>query len=723
MNTPFDSTKLIAKQLAEKVYSGEARDVIRLMQHSGLFVSHSELPSNFNSAKANTVGVWTRKTDSHGNASFVRDQVMAAEWGMWAQNVKISAKGNRKRVVYLGESAARGFLYDPGYTPAQVLESLLQSSFGVDAVDVVDLARTNADIHLIRKTASEALMLEPDALVIFAGNNWGPNAGYSSNSELCQKLAHALREGAITGFRNYIEESLGEEINNLSDDIAKLYGDIPVYWIVPEFCLGDWKDPDTNAPWLNDFNNIAWIETAEKARASLASLDYDSALKAAEQMLALDEGNCATTHYILGRIYRAIGDSNKEKLALENARNASLWDMLRQNSPRIMSLSQRMLRKKAIENNHHIIDMPELFQTHTSGQLPGRQLFLDYCHLNSDGIRLLMSATAAALITVLSNSKKIVSQDELFKVASNPSATAEAEAYLLAAIHNAHWGQCRELVLFYCKKALFFSPNIAKVMINYIEIQNNLAPIWMQKATESLLSNISPVLQRYFFQMEFKSLDEVLFDAFSQSLEMIAPETGQLLNQFRIKHHSIVGKETNLLDPFYHNTSISNEQTSQNSILHFNDYYEAFELKSEFRFVGESGKAAKNKVTLRLPQSDLLDSSGLVVSIFLNGKPIQEFRANRHWKTFEFDIAGDLVVDGINRVTIHWPIECAQREMAISDAADTVSSGRTPELFPVFGHIHTFIASNAEGYLDEDLLTALQDKSVVEDTTYDEEFI
>lgn len=721
MNTPFDSTKLIAKQLAEKVYSGEARDVIRLMQQTGLIVSHSDLPSNINNAKGNTVGVWTRKTDDHGNMSFVRDQTMVAEWGMWAQHVKIPVKGSRKRVVYLGESAARGFLYDPGYTPAQVLESLLLSSF--DAVDVVDLARTNADINLIRKTASEALVLEPDALVIFAGNNWGPNAGYSSNSELCQKLAHALRVGGVTGFRSCIEESLGEEINNLSDDIAKLYGDIPVFWIVPEFCLGDWKDPDINAPWLNGSDNITWIETEKKAKYSLASRDYDSALVAAERMLALDKGNCATTHYILGQIYRAIGDFNKEKSALENARNASLWDMLRQNSPRIMSLSQHMLRKKATEHNHHIIDMPELFQTHTSGQLPGRQLFLDYCHLSSKGIRLLMSATAAALIIVLSNSKKTVSQDELFKVALSPGVTAEAEAYLLAAIHNAHWGQCRELVLFYCEQALSFSPDIAKVMINYIEIQNNLAPIWMQKATESLLSNISPVLQRYFFQMEFKSLDEVLFDAFSQSLETIMPETGQLLNQFRIKHHSVVRKETNLLDPFYHNTSISNEQTLQNSTLHFNDYYEAFELESEFRFIGESGKAAKHKVTLRLPQSDLLDSSGLVVSIFLNGKPIQEFRANRHWKTFEFDVAGDLVLDGINRVSIHWPIECAQRKMAIADAADSVSSGRTPELFPVFGHVYTFTASNADGYLDEDLLTALQDKSVVEDYTYEEEFI
>jgi hypothetical protein len=724
MKSSSNSMKYLAKQLADKIYSNDAKDILRLMQQVGLLVTPSsvtKVASENSQSGEPSVGIWSKKITENGNVHFTRNEKMSAEWSLWSQNPKISLKGDKKRVVYLGESAARGFLYDPSYTPAGVLESLLQSQLG--EVDVVDLARTNADITLLTKTAEQALVLEPDALVIFAGNNWGPHAGYFSDTDLCRELASALREGGIPGFRRFIENTLVDEIKGLCDDIERMYQGIPVYWIIPEFCLGDWKDPDINAPWLGESNNIAWIEAHEKAKTALDSRDFELALHNANMMKSLDKGDCSTSHYILAKIYEYQGEIELQRQCLEQARDASLYDLTRHNSPRIMTLSQKVFREKGLEHGHQIIDLPAIFREHMNNSLPDRQLFLDYCHLSSEGIRVVMSATATNLLSALSDGKLEVKQKELFQGTTSPDNMIEAEAYLLAAIHNAHWGQSPDLVLYYCKQALAFSENIAHVMRDYIEIQNNMTPIWMQKITESLIENISPMLQRYFFQMEFKSLDETLFNAFSESLNSLAPGTSILVEQTRINYHSICKKETNLLAPFYHNTSLSNEQTLQNASLHFNDYHKAFDIISLFRFVGEEGKDAKAKVTLRLPHSEQLNKMPIDVYISVNNERLLTIKANQSWQSHEFDISGQLLRSGINNVEIQWPVDTLMRHCANEEIADMILLKRVPELFPVFGHIHTFSVASAKGYIDEDLTSLFTDSTGTEDSGYTEEFI
>ncbi|MFG2121004.1 hypothetical protein [Streptomyces sp. NPDC048710] len=56
----------------------------------------------------------------------------------------VPAKADARRVVLVGESAARGFLLDPGLTPADVLQGELAD--GAEPVQCVDLARTGAGI-------------------------------------------------------------------------------------------------------------------------------------------------------------------------------------------------------------------------------------------------------------------------------------------------------------------------------------------------------------------------------------------------------------------------------------------------------------------------------------------------------------------------------------------------------------------------------------------------
>jgi hypothetical protein len=56
---------------------------------------------------------------------------MMHEWDWWANLGRIEPKeAGRARVVLIGESVARGYLYDPQFTPAMALEMMLEPYFG-----------------------------------------------------------------------------------------------------------------------------------------------------------------------------------------------------------------------------------------------------------------------------------------------------------------------------------------------------------------------------------------------------------------------------------------------------------------------------------------------------------------------------------------------------------------------------------------------------------------
>jgi hypothetical protein len=76
-------------------------------------------------------------------------------FGLWARCERISSKSNRTRIVLLGESVARGHLYDPHYNCARALQQALSKSFG-DEVEVVDLARSGASYSQVLEIALEA---------------------------------------------------------------------------------------------------------------------------------------------------------------------------------------------------------------------------------------------------------------------------------------------------------------------------------------------------------------------------------------------------------------------------------------------------------------------------------------------------------------------------------------------------------------------------------------
>lgn len=94
--------------------------------------------------------------------------------------------GGVTRLVVLGESAAYGDP-EPAFGLPRVLEVLLQEQFPSRRFEVVNAAMTAIDSHALREIARDIRRLQPDGVVIYAGNNevvgpFGPGSAVSDQS-------------------------------------------------------------------------------------------------------------------------------------------------------------------------------------------------------------------------------------------------------------------------------------------------------------------------------------------------------------------------------------------------------------------------------------------------------------------------------------------------------------------------------------------------------------
>ena len=103
------------------------------------------------------------------------------------------------RIFVLGESAAMGFP-SPRFGFLRALEVMLREAFPGKNIEVVNVAMAGINSHAVRRIAQECAALEPDAFVIYMGNNevvgpFGPGTvfGGATTSLVQARAAMALR--------------------------------------------------------------------------------------------------------------------------------------------------------------------------------------------------------------------------------------------------------------------------------------------------------------------------------------------------------------------------------------------------------------------------------------------------------------------------------------------------------------------------------------------------
>jgi hypothetical protein len=718
MERPPESLKSFADRIARAASSEEAEEIVRMLRVSGLteepaskapvdpvvgVTPDDESPTRTNiyisepgvpPRRSRHIGIWERKTEN-GKTGFVRRLDTMDEWHFWANVGRIETKGSKLRVLFIGESVARGYLYDPVFTPAMALQMILEEQFGKDQIEVIDLARTNLSYQL-RDISLAALQLEPDFAVFFAGNNWDKKISLPTFTDIAD-MDKALATDGVAGVKRLCEEFIDKTARLMVNQIASAYKNenIPFVWLIPEFNLADWREPFTNAPFLPENRNRDWIATIKEARRAFADSDLARAEELAAKAVEIDQGTTAAPYYILAECRQRANDHDGQRKYLELARDAQVWDNSIMYIPKPYAISQQVLRDELPKYDCQIIDLPALFKQYLNGEVPGNRLFLDYCHMTTEGIQIAMGSAASSVLRSLKGEER--PWHSLVGENIAPAPEIEAEASFMAAIHDAHRYQTFEMVHHFCARAIKASPHIAEIMLNYMDLQvQNKAPIRMSEAEEQIMQLGSPLVHRYLFRSNDKRLDRLLLSAIVEALEEAGIPARERLARLYREEHSTRVTATDLLHHYYYQSSGQPHELEAlvwplARVDYDPRYYRAYWPDSRFVFVGEAGYPLNLSLTCRLPRLSMEQGT---ISIDCNGKPQVEIGIGKQWSSWDITVPGELIRDGINEIEVHWPVPDFRTEEALSEVIVTLCKKKYPEFYPIFGEIHAFTASS-----------------------------
>ncbi len=616
----------------------------------------------------NKVGIW-REMEREGEKYFVRDTQYFDEFVYWAGTHAIKAQKETYRVVLLGESAARGFLIDPVYNPAIALRGFLAQA-DLDA-EVVDLARTNCSLSKLETLVRECMLLEPDAVVVFAGNNWIINSRQQIGPAGIAEMINSALKGEPDAMKNAIEEKLDAGIDRLYDLLTEqmIANAIPVFVVNPEFNLRDWRLTEEELiPLYATEGWEEWYQQLGKAVHALGRSGYAEAEEIAGRLVGLQPTNGAG-HLLLAESYDRRGLKDKALSNYRLAHDKTIYQPW--TCPGVTSFIQEKIRERAGRPGFFLIDLPGLFLAYTGGQAPGRELFLDYCHLTAEGIDVAMGHVARSLLQIAAG------MDVELRAENTIGAMDKAATHFLAAIHNAHWGQSEDIVYYHCRAALTHA-DLREQMVHYILTASGTCPWRLNRHFETLIQDSR--LSRYLILAQpeegVETFDPVLVRAMKEAM---CGEGSVEARELQLKEHIYPGSRVDLLKSRYwldyNKASLRLRKAS---------YFREINYYSAFHVIADGRSDLRLEIVLRLPYA----AEGMA-ELYFNGERIRVMPVNGRWRVESLVIPADSCLEGDNELRICWPLgNVSTKYKSPVDRADVLLLYKY--MYPVLGEVHSF---------------------------------
>ena len=622
----------MTRRLAETMASEEGALTLARMQRLTLAASRAPAPARPD--RGLRLGIWEPHAGEDGSLEFARAADTAGEWRYWADVARIPRKSG-PRVVLVGESVARAYLFDPAVTLAGMLAAALD-------VEVVDLARTDLTAEQLPPLFDALPALEPDAIVLFAGNNW---SSVRLELEELDLLAGAIREGGFARSRSVFVETLirGRARATLEAIATRLEG-VPLCVVVPEFNLRDWRsEPSVVVPVLADVGR--WLTLHDEGRAG--------------EMIALDGGSSPVSQQVAADHALARGDTGEARRRLEAGRDA-LCGLMTAHSPRCPGVVQEELHSAAGRHHWPLVDLPQLF-----GPLPDRRLFLDYCHLTAEGLVAAAAGISEALASITGRDPAPPPQ---------PDAHVSACAHLLAAIHNAHYGQPADVVVYHATRASKLDPDVRGLAASIAEVVSRRSEAWLCRAWDAL--GREPQGRRYLGAPEMMRAPRVADMTLADAMAAAAGADG-LVDRILIEEAALAPLD--LLSPS-HRAATFREAVGQ-GLGPAPGFVRATAPVSRFAVVRADAEQLTARITLRAAGD---------VTVVVNGVRVGRLAAKPQWTTSDIALA---LNRGRNLVELHWPPPRPDAVAEFERAARRLERGLYPEVLVAFGELHAFTAS------------------------------
>ncbi|MEL7003263.1 MAG: hypothetical protein AAFN93_11095 [Bacteroidota bacterium] len=640
-----------------------------------------------------SIGIWVREGESEDE--YFRNVEKISEWKMWSSTPSIQLKTDKKRLVLLGESVARGYLYDPYYNVAKALEGALTRE--QEGYDVVDLAKVSIEMDELTNLTLQSLKLKPEYLVVFAGNNWFNSYRKGLNDDDVEQIEKIITEnfsdsdleGSFLNspafdkiskhFHNGIKKLVIEYLELLAR-ISKDHG-IEVIFVLPEYNLTDWKATVAEESILRiPLKKLTkWVALKQESTEYLSKGDFSKAIESARSMI-----ECDPSHPLAYQIIAAAEEKrNNAHLAYDFfslARDTCVFNRS-MSQARILDVISETLIEESERLKLGLINLPEVFKDYLDGELPGRNIFIDYCHLNEIGINLVAESVAQSITKTSVDSPNPV----------KPSDQVRALAHLSAAVHNAHYGQHSEILNYLCETAIESQPEVAiDFMKCYIDFSSRKVSNLICKSHETLIDN--ELLNQFdsghgFRHAKYKKMmDLELVDVMTDLLNKRNIDINESIDDIRAKNHGVAGRKIDLLESYYSKYSFDKVLNDRESV------YRASNLESSFILISDENHDVNVQITYRTPGRQ---HDKDFVEFYINDEYLTSLKQSSNWNTKIFTIKADKVKAGVNKLIIKWPFNTPIKFEELLPQEKSVDM-IMQRMMQVFGEIHSFTAEGSK---------------------------
>lgn len=654
---------------------------LSLLQSKQLKTTVESSPSASQSTDIKTkIGIW--EADSHGdNPAFIRDpNTDPLEAGMWAECERIPPKSNKTRIVLLGESVARGFFFEPHFSPASVMECILNKTASHE-YEVIDLARSDLSLDGLKQILHKSLMLKPDHIVIFSGNNW--LAYGNAVSSQTQALAETIKSGhTLAEYTQHIKTTVCNQMDDLLQQCQHIQTrhHFPVTFILPEFNLADFHSNTRYAsPFMESQKSSQWRRVLHQTETLDQAKGFQDIKQNVEKLSQLDDKTSSLPFALAAQSALQNNDLESARNYFEKAKDAEMWHCL--TTPRCFTFIIKHMRNRMNDLGLQLVDLPNMFQQLDSQKLPGRELFFDYCHLTEKGIQTAMSAAAQSVIK--STTKENLSFEDILYHAPTVPKPLKARAHLLAASHNASWGQPKEIIFYHCQQSYTENPDVYRKLNQWSQIAGTPVSSYLTKPFHQAWKTGDLVLLH-----KLATLGPYLYKDFVQSYEKILKTNNHEDSPSKIydTHHDVATQNIDLLQTQYSIRSWAQPEAFNRKDLGF---FRSYSMISHFELYCSINRSIQIEITVRIPFSKSVLEP---LRIECNQQLCLKTEVTKNWQRFNFTINKKTVHPGINTISIIWPINHHDITPEINRVKKRFLEGQKVQFYIPSGDIYFFHA-------------------------------
>jgi hypothetical protein len=646
-------------------------------------------------------GVWKISRDASGEVRWdVRSGVPLRERHSWKAVPLSSRKGvGVKRVVLLGSSSAASFGYCETFSLAHAIERKLNAAAGTERFEVIDLACVNAlwthGTDMLRQAAS----LDPDVAIFYCGNNEAksllgrlqagqlrglPSAADATFSEtFAMPERSALLHRCLEELVDALATQTVEEARRLGMDVA---------FLIPEYNLRDWQGLERIPVHLSGPSLQEWGTAVTAGKDALTRGDASEALQQFDRAIALDGAFCQRPLFGRARALTALGAPAREQThAYTAARDAGIGLFLR-GTPQVTQGVIETLRTRLDALNAPYVDLPELLAGAAGDGGVGRAFFLDYCHLTAEGIDLAATELARVVFERATGGAADDAQRAALQSAVRPEPREEALACWVAAIHNHHYGQSREIIGYWLRRALETWPPIERLCRF---LADALCTPFRERFTVEAFRReglIDLMGERHFFFFA-KFFYHARFDHALASLidELTTgPDEGALVRRTAGSLRALDGNLYSLFFMDMRNGFVTSDRTAprggwERPCLDL----DASEPESLIEFPADGGEEARLLLELSGPPD-----AGGSCTVALNGREILSCAVTGDWRRHAATIAAGVLRPGLNELRFRWShlAGVADRDLPAHRRRYVAQFGH----YPVAARIHRLKISRPE---------------------------